>query len=128
MRRFARTFVYAVGAFGMLNGVAGAGGNVLSVRTAQAKESADSCVRFDRTEADKSLDYGVDNSCERKLACTLSWTVKCENNHGKTTSRKSYSSRFRLEENGSHSVTASAAECKQGWNIDNVRWHCDEAK
>lgn len=128
MRRFARTFVYAVGAFGMLNGLSGPGSSLLSVRTAQAKESADSCIRFDRTEAEKGLDYGVDNSCERKLACTLSWTVSCEDNHGKVTSTKGYSSHFRLEENGAHSVTASAAECKQGWNIDNVRWHCDEAK
>lgn len=121
MRRWARTFVCAVGAFGLLNGL-------LSVRTAQAEESADSCVHFDRTEGDKGLDYGVENSCERKLACTLSWTVSCQDTRGKVTSKKSYSSKFRLAENGSHSVTASAGECEQGWNIDNVRWHCDQAK
>lgn len=128
MRRWARTLVYAVGAFGMLNGLSGVGGSVLSVKTAEARESADSCVSFDRTEGDKELDYGVANSCEQKLACTLSWTVRCEDNHGRVTSKKSYSSQFALVANGSHSVTASAAECEQGWNIDDVRWSCDPAK
>ncbi len=124
MRRWTRTFVCAVGAFGMLNGLSG---GLVPLPVAQAKESAESCVSFQRTEGDRSLDYGVENSCEKKLSCTLSWTLSCEDNHGKVTSTRGYSTRFSLVENGSHSVSASADMCKQGWNIDNVRWHCDPA-
>lgn len=99
------------------------------VAEAQAEaESAAECVGFSKTDVDKGFEYSVSNACSKKLACTVSWTVSCEDNDRKVTSKKHEKAQLALSADGSAAVTASASSCKQGWSIDDVGWSCHEAK
>lgn len=101
----------------------------LSVAEARADEaSASDCVGFVKTDLDKGFEYAINNACSRKLACTVSWTVSCEDTEGRVTSSKKEKSTLALAADGSASVTASATSCKQGWRIDSVAWSCNESK
>lgn len=104
-------------------------GSLVIAAEAQAEEAgAGDCVGFSKTDVEKGFEYAINNACSRKLACRVSWTVKCESNDGQVTSRKRESAKLAVDGEGSASVTATAAACKQGWSIDDVGWHCDEAK
>jgi hypothetical protein len=95
------------------------------VRPAAAETSADECVGFHKTDIEKGVEYLVRNSCERKLACQVSWKVACENGNGDVTQRRSEQARFVLKGSEEHTVQASANTCKAGWRIDDVAWSCN---
>ena len=91
---------------------------------AETTESADACVGFDNETGDKLLLIHARNSCERRLSCTLDYTVLCEDVDGKRTSRTTKRAPFTLAKNGSQELSLSAAACKQGWRIDDLSWSC----
>jgi hypothetical protein len=108
-----------------------AAGREIVLRFGLAVAAADQggqCVGFDKSDGDKTILYEVENSCEKKQACSISWLVTCEDEAGKVTTRSQKSSRFALKPEAKHSVSLSAESCKQGWRIENVSWQCDDAK
>ncbi len=105
----------------------GAGALVLCGVSAQADEDP-VCVSFQKSEAGKSLLFEATNGCDKKLACHMSWSVRCEENDGSLTSRETRSARFTLAPSGTDSLTLSAEACKQSWRIDDIAWGCDDAK
>jgi hypothetical protein len=104
-------------------------GGSIRVAEAQAEEAgAGDCVGFQKTDIEKGFEYSVSNACSRKLACSVSWTLKCSSNEGQVTAQKRSTTRVSLSADGAASVTASAEACKQAWSIEDVGWKCDEAK
>lgn len=93
-------------------------------RSAEVEESADACVAFRNESADKQLRVHARNSCERRLSCTLDYTVLCEDAEGRQTSRSEKRTPFQLGKKGTHELTLSAEACMQGWRIDELRWTC----
>ena len=100
----------------------------LAVNVASADTSANDCVGFEKRDAEKGIEYSIKNECEKKLSCSVSWKVVCEDAHGKVTQSKSANERFRVAESDEHTFVASASECKVDWRIDGVSWSCDEAR
>jgi hypothetical protein len=91
---------------------------------AQEPETANACVGFQNAVGDKELVVHAGNDCERKLACTLDYVVRCEDNDRKVTSRLQKRALFNLAAKGNAELTLSAATCKQGWAIDDLAWTC----
>jgi hypothetical protein len=91
---------------------------------ADAEESADACVGFRNETGDKQLTVHARNSCERTLSCKLEYTVLCEDEHQAVTSRAEKRTAFQLGKQGSQDLSLSAAACKQGWRIEDLRWTC----
>jgi hypothetical protein len=96
------------------------------VRPARADEleTANACVGFQNVVGDKQLVVHAGNDCERKLSCTLDYSVRCEDNDQKETSRAQKRALFNLTAKGNADVTLSAAACKQGWAIEDLAWAC----
>ena len=91
-------------------------------------ESADDCVAIVKTERADGLDFELDNNCERPLACTLGWTLSCENDKGKVTSSERHAASFAVAKESAKHAFGSAAVCKtSGWRIDDVGWTCAPA-
>ncbi|HEY4105906.1 MAG TPA: hypothetical protein VGM44_18525 [Polyangiaceae bacterium] len=90
----------------------------------EAKPNASDCMSFQNDVQDKSIVVHASNVCERKLSCTLSYAVRCEDNQGKRTSSNAGSAHFALKAQRSTELTLSAEQCKQGWSIDDVAWQC----
>lgn len=99
---------------------------VVGVRPALAQEAdtANACVGFQNRVGDKEIAVHAGNDCDRRLTCTLDFSVTCEDNAGKVTSRVQKRSPFNLAPKGKAELTLSAAECKQGWAIDELVWNC----
>ena len=95
---------------------------------AHADETSFQCMGFQQSTREKSIEYEIENSCDSKQACSLAWTVQCEDDKGKTTERSRKSERFTLEPAGTKAVSLSAESCKQSWRIEEVTWKCDEVK
>jgi hypothetical protein len=91
---------------------------------AEELETANACVGFQNSVGDKQLLVHAGNDCERKLACTLDYEVRCEDNHQKETSRVSKRVLFSLAAKGNAELTLSAAACHQGWAIEDLEWTC----
>jgi hypothetical protein len=91
---------------------------------AQEADTANACVGFQNRVGDKEIVVHADNDCERRLTCTLDYSVTCEDNGGKTTSRAEKHSPFNLAPKGNAELTLSATDCKQGWKIDDLVWKC----
>ena len=91
---------------------------------AQEPETANACVGFQNAVGDKELVVHAGNDCERKLACTLDYSVRCEDNDRKVTSLVQKRALFNLAAKGNAELTLSAATCKQGWAIDDLAWTC----
>jgi len=91
---------------------------------AQEPETANACVGFQNAVGDKQLLVHAGNDCERKLACTLDYSVRCEDNDRKVTSQVQRRALFSLPAKGNAELTLSAAACKQGWAIDDLAWTC----
>jgi len=91
---------------------------------ADPTETANDCVGFQNEPGDKLLLVHARNSCERRLSCTLEYTVLCEDVNGKQTSRAAKRTSFQLDKNASQDLSLSAAACAQGWRIDDVSWSC----
>jgi len=96
----------------------------LGFATAGAADSARDCVGFEKGEADHELRFHVSNSCERRLECTLDYTLSCEDLKGQVTSSSPLRLAFQLASKGERDLTLSAASCKQGWKIGDVAWTC----
>ncbi|GMV16709.1 MAG: hypothetical protein AMXMBFR56_49330 [Polyangiaceae bacterium] len=130
MSRRALAFVFGFGAFGALSLPAGEPWTSpgLPVAVAHAQETAESCLGFKKSDIDRGIAFDIESSCGMKLACKVSWIVKCADNDGKPESTSAKSERFELASNESHSVTMSASSCKQAWKVEDVRWGCDPVK
>jgi hypothetical protein len=96
------------------------------VRPARAEEpdTANACVGLQNAVGDRQLVIHAGNDCERKLSCTLDYSVRCEDNQQKETSRVQKRALFSLPAKGNAELTLSAATCKQGWAIDDLAWTC----
>ena len=81
-------------------------------------------MSFQNDVQEKSIVVHASNVCERKLSCSLTYVVRCEDNAGKKTSSSNGSARFALVAHGAAQVLLSAEQCKQGWSIDDVSWAC----
>lgn len=101
-----------------------ASGAVMVAAPAGAADSADECVSIRSAELGSGLSFDMDNRCDKRLACALSWTLSCENASGKTTSRSKKEARFDIGPSDQHSTTGSASSCNGGWKIDDVSWSC----
>jgi len=94
-----------------------------------AAESADECVNITRTESPEGLDFEVKNNCDKPLACSMSWTLSCENDKGKVTASSRAGASFALAKDASKHTLGSSVTCKtSGWRIDDVSWACNPVK
>ena len=91
---------------------------------ADEPETADACVGFQNDYGDKEITVHASNGCERRLACTLAYQVRCEANDGKVVSVTAKQASFALTANGKADLTLSATSCKQAWAIDKLAWTC----
>ena len=91
---------------------------------ADEPETANACVGFQNDYGDKEITVHASNGCERRLACTLAYQVRCEANDGKVISVAAKQASFALGANGKADLTLSATSCKQAWAIDNLAWTC----
>ena len=94
---------------------------------ARAGDSANACVAVQSAEMSTGLAFDVQNACEKKLACALTWTLTCSNASGKTTSTTKQEARFVLSASDTHHTSGSAASCKDSWKIEDVSWDCAPA-
>jgi hypothetical protein len=110
----------------LMGSLLGADPSNLGVASAWADEAetANACVGFQNDYGDKQITVHASNSCERRLACTLDYTVRCEDNGGKVTSGAAKRALFALASKGRADISLSAAHCKQGWAIDDPAWSC----
>lgn len=109
----------------MLVSLAAISGALLLPSPAHATaSSAEECVSLQSATVSTGLAIDVQNSCSKRLACVLSWTLTCENASGKTTSKARQEVRFAIAASDTHHTTGSAAACKDSWKIDDVAWDC----
>jgi hypothetical protein len=95
---------------------------------ARASSSANDCVSLRSTALSSGLSFDVENTCDRRLSCALTWTLTCENASGKATSKAKQEARFVVGASDTHQTSGSAATCKDGWKIDDVSWDCAATK
>ena len=113
-----RVFSFVLGFAGVVSGL------VAVAAPARAATSADECVNIRSAELASGLSFDVQNRCDKRLSCALTWTLSCENASGKTTSKSKQEARFDVGASDSHTTMGSAAMCKDGWKIDDVSWSC----
>ena len=94
------------------------------IAAADAEDSADACVGFQNESGDKRLLVHARNACERRLSCSLDYSVLCEDVQGRQTSRSDRRATFQLGKKGTQTLSLSAEACLQGWRIDELRWTC----
>jgi len=97
---------------------------VVAVNSAEAATDPAACLRFEKTQTGKSIDLEARSSCDAKLDCSLTYSVRCENREGKATSETHRNTRFSVAAGKSETISLSADACTQGWTIDNVSWTC----
>ncbi len=108
-------------------------GGALAVAPAPAhagEAGVDDCLGILQTVQDGGLSMDLNNSCDRSLTCTLSWTLKCEDAKGNVTVSSRQSTRVTIARADSKTVLGSADACKTaaGWSIDSVAWSCGAVK
>jgi hypothetical protein len=103
-------------------------GLLLSTSRIQAAEKAEECVHLLRSELSTGMSITLNNACGENLACSMSWTVQCENAAGKVSSRERGSKRFTVAAREGQDVLASAEKCTSGWSIDDIAWSCAKTK
>jgi hypothetical protein len=109
-------------------GTAGVLGLVSIAGPAQAApESADACVNIRSAQMTEGLAFAVENTCEKRLSCALTWTLTCTNASGKTTAKAKQEARFHIGAADTHHTTGSSSACKDSWKIDEVSWDCAPA-
>jgi hypothetical protein len=111
----------------LLLSLAGVLGVISIAAPARAKDSADACVKIHSAALSSGLAFDVENTCDKRLSCALTWTLTCENASGKTTSKTKREARFVVSASDTHHTTGSAESCKDGWSIDDVAWDCAPA-
>jgi|CXWL01.1.fsa_nt_gi hypothetical protein len=94
---------------------------------ASAESSASDCVSVRSTELSTGLAFDIQNTCDKRLSCALTWTLTCENASGKATSKAAQQASFIVAGADTHPLTASSAACKDGWRIDDIAWTCSAA-
>ena len=104
--------------------LAGVAGVIAVAAPAQAADAADACVNIQSAALTSGLTFDVQNSCEKRLSCALTWTLTCQNASGKATSKTKQESRFVIAAADTHHTLGSAATCKDSWSIDDVSWDC----
>jgi len=52
-------------------------------RAGDAQPDISECMSFRNEAKEKSIVVRAKNECQRKLSCSLSYSVSCEDNHGK---------------------------------------------
>jgi hypothetical protein len=87
-------------------------------------ETANACVGFQNEEGEKVLIVHASNDCERRLTCSLTYELSCEDNEQNVTSRVQRQTPFNLASKGKTDLTLGAAACKQGWRISDLAWTC----
>ena len=90
----------------------------------EAPDNADDCVSFQNQLGNKQVSIHVENSCDIKLSCSLSYVVRCSGNDGSSSSRNAKQEAFKLGRKGQHDLSLSAEDCKQSWDIDQITWTC----
>lgn len=127
MVRSIRVLVCALAALGAssFTGDKGFGGvGVPAAHASEATPNASDCMSFQNDVQEKTIVVHASNVCERKLSCSMSYVVRCEDNGGKRTSSTRGSAHFALAAHAAGDVTMSAEQCKQAWSIDDVAWTC----
>jgi len=127
MVRSIRVLICALGGLGVSIFSCDPGFGGLSVLAAEAAEpppNASDCMSFQNDVQEKSIVVHASNVCERKLSCSLSFVLRCEDNASKQTSSTKGNAHFALAAHGSAEVPISAEQCKQAWTIDDVSWIC----
>ncbi|HYP76243.1 MAG TPA: hypothetical protein VER12_09820 [Polyangiaceae bacterium] len=94
-------------------------------RADRAQPDISDCMSFRNEVKQRSIVMRAKNECDRKLNCSLSYAVRCEDNHGKRTSTSAERAHFALDSEGSTELVLSAERCQQGWTIDDVTWRCE---
>jgi len=94
-------------------------------RADQARPDISECMSFRNEVKEKTIVVQAKNGCDRKLRCSLSYAVRCEDNHGKRTSSSAESAHFALGSEDATELVLSAERCKQAWTIDAVTWRCE---
>jgi len=118
----ARTITAIILSLGLLSIVA------LRAPDARAADSADDCVRMREVIEGPGLTLNVDNNCDRRLSCSVAWTVECESATGKVTKRSKDAAHFVVGSSASEKAFASAKTCGDNWKIDDVAWDCAPLK
>ena len=127
MTRFIRALLCALGGVGVLISSCDLGSGVvflLEARAAEPAPNASDCLNFQNDVQERGIVVHGKNVCERRLTCSLTYVVRCEDHAGKVTSSTRGTARFALAAQGTSNVEMSADQCKQGWNIDDVSWVC----
>jgi len=102
--------------------------NGMQTRNARADEAAPNiseCISFRNETTERSIVVRAKNECNRKLRCSLSYAIQCEDHHGKRTSSSAEKTLFTLDSEASTELVLSAERCKQAWTIDAVTWRCE---
>ena len=92
-----------------------------------APSSASDCVSIRSAELSTGLSFDVQNGCDKRLSCALTWTLTCENASGKVTSKAKQEAHFSIGASDTHQTIGSSATCKDSWKIDDVSWDCAPA-
>lgn len=102
----------------------------IGVRFAEAGKSVKSvsrCVKYRQDQRDTAIEIFLDNTCERDLSCSMSWSLTCHREDGEL-ERHRVDEAFELIDGTVHKVNASALSCgEDDWSISNVRWSCRTA-
>lgn len=96
----------------------------LAAPPARAADSADECVRLRQSPREGGLSLDVDNHCDRRLACSVAWTVACQTERGRTTRTSKERARFVVAASESAHAFASTKTCGDNWSVDDVTWEC----
>jgi hypothetical protein len=100
--------------------------SVFVPRSAEGADSVNDCFGIQKSEKESGIDFELSNGCDRSIACTMQWTVQCENGSGKVTAQTQGRAGAMLGAGAKETVFGSAGACKAhaGWTIDNVTFAC----
>jgi hypothetical protein len=101
---------------------------VLRAPDAAAADTANDCAQLRERASSDGLALAVDNNCDRRLSCTLSWTLQCESATGRVTRRTKDGVRIVVGASASQTANVSAKGCGDNWRIEEVSWDCSAIK
>ncbi len=117
---------FVIGGVPILCGVPGAGhALVRAAHAADAPSQLSQCMNFSNDAQEHSVVVHAKNECEQRVSCTLSYVLRCADNHGKPTATSAQNEHFSLGSERSTELVLSAESCKQAWSIDDVSWRCE---
>lgn len=91
-------------------------------------QSVRRCVNFSQTlgEDEASVDFTLENTCEKELRCTIEWKLICDDNSADEANPVIKRAQT-LSSTESWESNASADSCESDWRISAVRWNCTPA-